>query len=191
METYKNLKKSTKIGLIVSAVLLLAVLVGNAITVVQSIADKLPTPTVFSAIGVVMCVIIMLYAFFGYKKPHGNLLKFAFLAFAVYLALQGMNEIAGRNRILVGGLCVFTGLIIAYMAGRLHKIEKNKIALIVVGVLLLAKTVIVFATSHVVFEFLVIVGRITPMILLTTLGFAYVARFEEHRAAGLADKADA
>ena len=191
METYKKLKKSTKIGLIVSAVLLLAVLINNAFILVKAFQFGFTPPAVLAIVDTVMCAIILLYAFFGYKKPHGNMLKYAFFVFAGYVALQGTVVLAAESALVLGGLTVLSGLIIAYVAGRLHKIEKNTFLLLFAGLLLLAREIVGFATSFVVPDVSVIIGTVTPIVTFAALSFAYVARYEEHKAAGLADKADA
>ena len=192
MEKYKNLKKGTKVGLIISAILLAAVLVNNVFNIVPAFNDGRISPAVMAIIDDAMCVIIMLYAFFGYRKPHGNMLKFVFFAYAISLALQGTVDIAAKSLYISGDLCILAGLLVAFVAGRLHKIEKNKFILIFVGLLLLAKEIIFFVTVPVSFVFLrKLFSRITPIIIFAVLSFAYAARFEEHKAAGLAGKATA
>ena len=47
------------------------------------------------------------------------------------------------------------------------------------------------ASTMVEFMFAVFLDSCIPLFLLLALGFAYTARYEEHIAAGLADKADA
>ena len=191
METYKNLKKGTKIGLIITAVLLAAVLVAGVFGAVQAFNAGRTTTAIFTMADVVMCVLILLYAFFGYKKPHGNLLKLIFFVFAVYLALQGMLNIAGQSSYAVGSMCVLAALLIAYVAGRLNKIEKNKFILIFVGLLILARVIILFVTGPVSSGSLSIFACMTSMtsfITFAALSFAYIARYEQHKAAGLEDK---
>ena len=190
METYKNLKKGTKIGLIISAVLLLAVLVNNLFGVVQAFNTGKTSSGIMAVTDIVFCALIILYTFFGYQKPHGNMLKILFFAFAMYLALQGTLNIAGNSRFIVGDLCILAALLIAYVAGRLHKIEKNKFILIFVGLLILAKTIMVLLSPF-SFDILRIIGRMSSVFTFAALSFTYVARYEEHKAAGLADKADA
>ena len=190
METYKNLKKGTKIGLIISAILLAAVVVNSLFSAVKAFNIGMILVAIFAIIDVAMCVIILLYAFFGYRKPHGNMLKFVFFAYAISLALQGTVDIAGRSLYISGDLCILAGLLVAFVAGRLHKIEKNKFILIFVGLLIVAKTIVILSVPA-SFDFIRIFGRISPIIIFATLCFAYTARFEEHKAAGLADKADA
>ena len=188
MKTYKNLKKGTKIGLIVSAVLLLAVLVNDVFAISQAFASGVNDAAIMLITDSVMSLLVLLYAFWGYKKPHGNMLKITFLVYAVYTAFQGMIEISTRSGYVISALVILTGLILAYIAGRLNRIEQNVWFLALVGLFLLVRTVIHCVMFPVVFGFTDLFGRLTPIITFAALGFAYVARFEEHKAAGLADK---
>ena len=65
METYKNLKKGTKIGLIVSAVLMLVVLVAGVIGAVQAFIAGRTTTAIFTVTDVIMGVLVLFYAFVG------------------------------------------------------------------------------------------------------------------------------
>lgn len=187
MESYKNLKKGTKVGLIISMVLLALALVNNAFFVGQALIDGRIWHVVVAMSDIAISVFILLYVFFGYKKPHGNMMRLVFFAYAISLALQGTVEIAGGSYYVAGDLLIFAALLIAYVAGRLNKIEKNIFILILVGLLLLARETILFVTVPVLFGFLSIFGRITRIIIFATLSFAYIARYEEHKAAGLED----
>ena len=188
METYKNLKKGTKVGLIVSAILLLAVLVNDVFAISQAFASGVNDAAIMLITDSVMSLLVLLYAFWGYKKPHGNMLKYTFWVYAIYTALQGTVEIASRSGYVLGDLLVLAGLTIAYISGRLNKIEKNIFILIIVGLFLVARTITNCVIFPAVFGFTDLFGRLTPIITFAALGFAYVARFEEHKAAGLEGK---
>ena len=188
METYKNLKKSTKIGLIISTVLLAAVLVNEAFVIGKAFSLRAIPPAILAIIDVVMCAIILLYAFFGYKKPHGNMLKLVFFAFAIYLAVQGTIDIATQNFYIAGDLFILAGLFVAYVAGRLNKLVKNKFLLFFIGMLIFARAIIIYVTSPFSFGMLDTFGLLSQTITFTAIVLAYVARYEEHKAAGLEDK---
>ena len=190
MENYKNLKKSTKIGLIVSAVLMLVVLVAGVIGAVQAFIAGRTTTAIFTVTDVIMGVLVLFYAFVGYKKPHGNLLRYVFFAFAIYLALQATLDIASKSFYIVGDAGVLAALLLSYIAGRLNKIKKNIFILLFVGLLILARVIVNCVTFPGSFGFFNVFGCMTSIIIYAALGFAYTARFEAHKAAGLADKAD-
>lgn len=54
----------------------------------------------------------------------------------------------------------------------------------------MAKEIILFATVPFSFNFVHLLRRFTSLITFATLSFAYLARFEQHKAAGLADEAN-
>ena len=190
METYKNLKKGTKIGLLLACFLILTVLVTNIFSLVSSSTTVDIGRVILIVLNMVISSFVLLYAFFGYKKPHGNMLKILFFAFSIFLAFRGTFAIAGMKSYLYGDLHILSALVITYIAGRLNKIEKNRILLVFVGTILLA-AFIVATVKHPIFVFAKILDDLTSIISLAALSLAYVARYEEHKAAGLADKADA
>jgi len=79
-------------------------------------------------------------------------------------------------------------MLIAYICGRLNRIEKNKILMIVVGVILVALAAIqVIGTSR----FMRSITSISNVVYWLTLCLAYIARYEEHKEAGLSDASKA
>ena len=85
-------------------------------------------------------------------------------------------------------------MLVAYIAGRLNKLEKNKILLIVIGVALTVNIILGIIVrkplmESFAFEILLPIFRHSIyLVVLAALGFAYTARYEEHKAAGLEDK---
>ena len=84
----------------------------------------------------VVSALIGYYAFNGYKKPHGNLLKYLILIFTViplinvYQLVQlGQGWIAVTRAIIIGLLC--------YTGGRLHKVKQNIFFMSIVTVLII------------------------------------------------------
>ena len=204
MKTYKNIKKSTKIGLILSIVFIIlgigctifnliptseppALPEGGAMEQGPGLSAQISVPGwVRSCVALVLYLLTAFYAIIGYKKPHGNLLKYLFIAFAVSIILNTSMESAGP--IVTPCFCL-AALSIVYVSGRFQKINQNRILLVIAGVFLLPQLLFpLFSGSFLINTFF---NGITPLILLFALGFAYTARYEEHKAAGLADKADA
>ncbi|MBQ0136335.1 MAG: hypothetical protein KBS43_06335, partial [Oscillospiraceae bacterium] len=90
------------------------------------------------------------------------------------------------NTIVNAGTGIAT-VLAAYIGGRLDKIEKNKPLMVVTGVVLLASVIVVqFVLSGFIFPRTV--GTCVRLFVWIALCTAYVARYEEHKAAGLADK---
>lgn len=125
------------------------------------------------------------------------MLRSTFFIFSMYLAFFAVLDIVSvdnlKSKFYVSvGCTLFSALIIAYIAGRLNKIKKNRILLIAVGIMMLTARIINgFQLNYEIKDTVAIICSITPMFILAALGFAYTARYEEHKAAGLADKADA
>ena len=205
METYMNLKKSTKIGLIISAVLCVAMLIFLIVNLALAQPPEMPappegsSPTQFIVPGfvhiimdMVMFTAILSYAFFGYKMPHGNMLRIVFFIFSVYLLAFACIDFMTKSTNYIGnGAVALAALLIAYISGRLNKLKKNKILLAVVGVLLCVAVVVSFTGDpNRGFDLITFICQSTSVIVLAALGFAYTARYEEHKATGLADKAD-
>lgn len=189
----KNLSKIKKLGLIASTVLSVIVLVCSVQGIIESIQLGKIIPTV--VINLIIIVLTLYYVFFGYKKPHGDLLRFIYFCFAAYLAIHAYldNSIVGpgiyKYKEIVFCCVTFAALIIAYVSGRLNKIEKNKKLLILVGLLMFVDTVLHIITMN--NEHLIItkcISYFNPLIIHTALGFVYVIRYEEHIDAGLEDK---
>jgi len=87
-------------------------------------------------IEIVMYLLICFYAFVGYKKPHGNLLRYLMFAFGLML----ISRIYVCSFFLHELTClIFYGVsiaLIAYISGRLNKIEKNRFLAVLVLLLL-------------------------------------------------------
>ena len=189
MKIFDNLSKKTKVGLIISIVLCVLLLIISAISIVILFSAGRIAAGTRSCLCFVMAIVTIWYATVGYKQPHGNALRFTYFAFSLGLALHAAVDSTKSEHFAAFILMLFAALIIAYISGRLNKVEKNKKLLILVGLILLADAVIHFVmmdTSTV--EFIRVVGYLTPMAYLFALGFAYTARYEQHKEAGLEDK---
>lgn len=124
------------------------------------------------------------YGACGYKTPHGNLLKYLFLAFAFSQVLK----IAVTMSTTIQALCVLAAsVLIAYMAGRLDRIKENTNIIIVVT------TLLVIAGLSVVTEtgsFLLgkTLTAFEPLVIFVSCAAAYQVRYKLHKEAGLKDK---
>ena len=189
METYKNLKKSTKVGLIASLVLLVGCLAVEIPALVRAIGSGNLFFGLHAGIDFLMIVLVAFYALIGYKKPHGNLLRVVFVTFGTVTEIEvalGMQAESNTLLMISNLCCCLAGILTVYIAGRLHKIEQNKILLAIAGLLLIGHA-IVRALSIPGIQ-LSMLGLCVPFALLFVIAFAYVARYEQHKAAGLADK---
>ena len=192
METYKNLKKGTKVGLIVSLAILAASLSCNLIRMFVNLDQVPESVMIHMAINLIMMALVFFYAFVGYKKPHGNALRYTHLVFALLVMVQGViPSLPDGNRLnyLVSGTAGVAAVLIAYIGARLHKMKQNVILMAVAGASLLA-SILILEFTFPVFDAFQMIGAFAQFACYAALCFAYVARYEEHKAAGLADKAD-
>lgn len=192
MESYKNLTKNTRVGLAVSSILAVLTVLTQLGAIPKLINIGLINIGLIYSVAAaafnaaVMGLLAMWYAFVGYKKPHGNVLRAVFFAFSVYLVFQSGLAYRSGTTPWTSYLLMFAALTVAYISGRLNKIEKNKKLLVFAGILM-----IVFALVK-IFDgsansFSRIYGLFSSAILFAALSFAYIARYEEHKAAGLED----
>ena len=189
----KNLSKTNKLGLIVSIVLSAIVLLCSIQGIIESIQIGKIIPTVVCNLAII--ALTQYYVFFGYKKPHGNLLKTTYFCFAVYLTIHAYldNSLVGpgiyKYKEVVSCFMIFAALIIAFVSGRLNKIDKNKKLLIVAGLLMSVDTILHIITmnnEHVIISKMI--SYFNPLIIFAVLRFVYTIRYEEHIDAGLEDK---
>jgi len=198
------LKKA--INIIIALLLALALV----FHVTQIIFARGYLPVIISEVTTIaLCILILYYNFFGYKKPHGNLLKYIFLIFGFALIIStffnGGVELSGLIYTMIG-------TIVVYMSGRLNKIEKNRKLAVVVLILFTVLVIISVFRIDVSFEtahnaavempqmypsgkqemqpksLLSILGTFTTPLQWIALSLAYISRYKEHKEAGLLDK---
>lgn len=197
MENKKKLGTGAIIGIVVLAVLSL---LGLFAELFETITYS-PQPS-YIIIELIPAVIIYIaaayYAVCGYKKPHGDLLRYIFLLFALRCAASVVATLIGDISVvtidvgttLIIGLRVLCIILVSYMSGRLDKIKKNVPLLIVSTVLLLAVS-IVFLVHYLIEDYsgwICVVWDFSTLILWLDLMFAYILRYKEHKEAGLTDK---
>ena len=193
MKSYNNIKTSTKIAMAISIALVALIFVSSIMGLIKD-TQTLPAIKIAQIIANIATVIMILYyMLFGYKKPHGNSLRNIFVISAILIIARLIlphthieNDVL---RYVAKSGFGLAAILIAFVGGRLNKIKQNKILMIIIGVSLLIPSVIV-AASFPEFIFMRGISSMAQPIGWLALCIAYVARFEEHKAAGLADKAD-
>ena len=92
----------------------------------------------FVLLGCMSYVMMFLYLFVFYKKPHDNNMKMLLLIYAVVTAVG----IDSTNNVTLGKLLIpISVVLIAYMAGRLNRLEQNKKIMAAVMAILIVTTV--------------------------------------------------
>ena len=187
MNLYKKYNLTLWEGIAVFLVMLLVV-VGT----VNAVSDIIQHGVTWRrCLRLVIYVFLCWYAGIGYKKPHGNLLKYLFLAFDCFV-LATVTHILEYNsadmpaqvaiRVLL--YCV-VAVLVPYMAGRLNRIKENKIIGAIALICLLATAVLnmIFSQSS---------GNFFSSMNTTILGLAvfasYLIRYKQHKEAGLIDE---
>jgi len=129
-----------KVSLIVCAVLLA---IGAINEIYTMFADK--TSLVIDIVEFVLYALIIAYAAFLYKKPHGNLLKIVMMVFAFVCAFSyAINEYYVT---LIKAFGVAAAVLVAFMSGRLDRFKQNKCLGAIVLAVLLVLSIVFIATS--------------------------------------------
>ena len=194
-----NLSKKMNTFVLITAVLLLA---GIVVTII--FANRAPlVKTITLIIGYLLA---LYYAFWGYKTPHGNMLRNLILSYAVLLAVGSESRLfagarperpvdvnAGQGaRSGVRRLTAYKSLItsvalvlMGFVAGRLNKYKQNKVIIPIVLVLL-------FVRSFVgrISRIQIVMTDLSYFVLWVGIACAYFARYDAHKEAGLLDKED-
>ena len=190
MDTYKNLKKRTKAGLFVSFALIIIGFVFSAMNSIMQIKDAPLGARLIIWSTSLMYLIVALYVFFGYKKPHGNMLKYTFIAFSFLTVVKFFvfkPASSGFTYSMEIACCVVAAMMITYMSGRLDKIKKNMVLMLIIGLLIVAGELVRVLMGS-MFSVIFFLNALSKPICWLALCFAYVARYEQHKAAGLEDE---
>ena len=185
----ENLKTKKWLAYIIMGILTLAGIYGEFAICLQfgesrSIIELVTTTVMF--------VLIFIYVVSNYKTPHGNLLKYLFLAFSIMslvgfldsdFAASMFKEFAYVNQLLRGLAIIFS----AYIAGRLDRIKTNTILIVINGIIFLVTSIINIVLFKVT-DISLILFLCSFFILWLDLAIAYGFRYKEHKEAGLANK---
>jgi len=136
--------------------------------------------TIRRLVRLVQCILIAYYAFWGYKKPHGNLLKYLILIFVgsslltVYYKAQTGDEWMAVVHATIACLS-------CYIAGGLQKVKKNIVFMSIVTVIIVGYKIVRVMNGEAV------IGDITKLVIWIDICAAYFLRYKEHKLAGLID----
>ena len=135
-------------------------------------------------------VLALYYMLKGYQRPHGNMVQALMLIFAFFIA---STIIAPEQRWgVLPWIVLFSNNLAAvfsgFMAGRLNKVEENKITAAIVGLLLFIRC-LWFLENPVmpgaeILPFLL--SRAQALLMWLMLVLIYFSRYQEHKEAGLA-----
>lgn len=176
-------KEHNSFRLINAIVTLLGIAV-SVVCLVWRLNESIPV-TSFILVAVYYCFVFY-YGVFGYKKPHGNMVRYLLLILALYIAASIIMMVERWDiSWFIFAASNFAAVLIGYMAGRLKRMKSNVILAVIITLLLLVKS---FAPVHVNglnFYQLFILDRTMPLFMWVTVMFIYFYRYEEHKHAGI------
>lgn len=176
-----GLKESNAIMLFVVFILAIIEIAVALKNIIAPVNADIKVKAIFSLI-TLLCAVI--YGAFGYKKPHGNLLRYLMLLYAITTACK-VSFTSTNNQ--AAEICNLIAIIlVAYMAGRLNKYTINTYLIIVVLTLLLVKAFVGISTGNITFG--KVIGQFSAFTQFSIIAAAYLSRYHLHKEAGLEDK---
>lgn len=177
-----KMRTSEKVALIIIAVLNIAWIISNLVLFSVNFASKIIIP-------IAMFIIAVMYALYGYKKPHGNHMRYLLLTYVVYEGIILIRSISLQPTYLI---TVYLLIIVlsTYMAGRLDRYKQNLAISIIVSILQVV-VIYYFVNLAITYNYLSIlsffsyIGHITIWLAITA---SYIIRYKPHKQAGLTDK---
>ena len=122
-------KSGLKTGHIIALLVILALnivwLACSTLTAVR-VYGTLPLSQI---VNIFMFAVAVFYVLVGYKKPHGNDMKYLMLGCSVYTVLQFINH-GGVFPVYVVLVLFISAIVKAFMAGRLDHYKQNVIILL-------------------------------------------------------------
>lgn len=178
----------SKIG---SGIVALSTLIGLVTTVISIVSY---IESVNLCMDFIIYIAILFYAVVGYRRPHGNLLRYSMLLFAVDLifALLASINLNVKTSIILFSLAL---ILVGYVSGRLNKIESNKYLIVVILLILIAASSFnmpIYLASikqeQTTIELYSIIANIYNCVIIwIALASGYFIRYSEHKEAGLSD----
>ena len=124
--------------------------------------------------------LVLLYALYGYRVPHGNMLRYALFVCAVLLGVF-YTRLPGAETLQASVLlCV---ALVAYMAGRLNRRKESCCIIAVVAMILLADGLYLLGTVQTT-DTLQKLLPFHPLVAWCGFAVSYLSRYQLHREAG-------
>jgi len=172
-------KRLTNILLVILGILNI-IEIGARIIIIQ-------TNTFAGVVQMISLLFAVLYVFWLYKKPHGNILKYAMLIFAIANILSSSYLLlAGRTYQMAKLLAVAA---VCYCAGRLNRIDQNKYIMPIIAIVLIGVSIcgVYYNVINQTANVFTVLTSFNNTINYITLMIAYFVRYEEHKEAGIMD----
>ena len=127
-------------------------------------------------------IIILYYALFAYKKPHGNLLKYVMGIFAINVACFALTSYA--DNFYISYCYVLAALLITYICGRLDREEQNLYLFIIVLILFVVGRITASAFEQEQSLFIAL-SRNSEIVEWIAMSVTYHIRYKTHKQAGI------
>ena len=187
MENKKNLSTGAVVALAICLVLVITNFVIEMIQIVR--ADNMGAAFVaMSIVGKLSMISVFFYAFTGYKKPHGNILRNTFVIYAALCAAAIVLTPFDDPKYITA-VILLEVVLIAFMSGKLNKFKQNLAIITIVAICSLVYAI--YSLSLVQpgsFSIFSIFNAFATLIYWATLSVSYIIRYKGHKEAGLADK---
>ena len=138
-----------------------------------------------SAIHIVMLLAVLYYAVSGYRRPHGNLLRYVTVLYAFSL-LFSINQTAMKSagHAQTGIVLYILAIMgIMFVAGRLNKIKQNAFLMPAIFALLAAAVILGYIKRPQV-NFFKILNTFSVLTVWIEICFSYFIRYKKHKEAG-------
>ena len=171
------------------AIALLIIFTANILWLIFNLITYKGNITIPILVGIFRFAIAAFYAYCGYKKPHGNLMRYLLLIYAISVAaLIVFNGTTQPTFITIDYLTII--ILTAYMAGRLDHYKQN----IVISLLLLVCNLVITVyyigvrSNAGTLNLASGVSCIGATSIWLLIAAGYIIRFKPHKEAGLEDK---
>ena len=193
MENIKNLSAGSKICFYILAIL---TAVGTIAEVYMTLVGYFsPQTFIQMVVYLFLLALIIYYVFNAYKKPHGDLLRYLFVLISFNCLTIILDEIESMYHYNLSlnymrwfvGLIGIAAILSAYISGRLDKINRNVLPIVIITLALFAKNFFYFTFPdfYAPYGLIEIIWYFATFILWLDIVFAYVLRYREHKEAGL------
>lgn len=174
------------------------VLVLGILSIVMSVVRLLESFDPKEIINIVLMILVLYYMFIGYKKPHGDLLRYLFIGEALFatFCFWHVGAVMMPDRALSWhDACVLASiLLLTYVSGRLNKFDENILLLVLslslslIADIAMSTTILVSLPIDDIKELAALLAPFGKDIMIIALGISYVSRYKDHKEAGLEDK---
>ena len=182
----KNVTGNSKIGVAISAILMLFEFI---VSILAPIPDgkkgvaNLTYLTIHNCFNIIIILMMAAYLFIVFKYPKYHFMRVMLFLFSLYIISDLIMPLKLNNEIalyIVNTIISISALLVAFVAGRLKKIQKNLPIMIIVGVLMLVSRIIINICTPRFFIYRLL-SQLNIIVVWIALCISYVARYKQYR----------